>query len=263
MSVYLATGTRGRLHLVPDVASDTVCLTGATQTLTGKSLTSPTITGTPSITGVPTFVGGTGGAVTAALVAGGGTSATPCATATADKNFLAFYTKSTAATGDSRGLYLRHYFAGAGGSGEAARLYATVDNVTAATGGTVNGAHISLSVSGASGKISGQANALRATLDFADTATTVGGTCAVATLDTNIATGPTIPAKTAFLRMTNVGTQKIDYAMSIIAPSSTMVANAGTGANSAGNAAATAAKAVLVNVDGTDYWLPLYSSNAS
>ena len=40
---YVPTGTRGRLHTVPDVASDTFALIGATQTLTNKTLTSPVI----------------------------------------------------------------------------------------------------------------------------------------------------------------------------------------------------------------------------
>jgi len=104
---------------------------------------------------------------------------------------------------------------GAGVSGEAARIYGTVDNVTAATGGTVNGAHITLSVTGASGKISGAGNALRATLDFASTPTTVGGTCSVIQVDSNIASGPTIPAGTAFLRFTNTGSQALSYLMNI------------------------------------------------
>lgn len=61
MSSYVTTGTRGRVHLVPDVASDTFALIGATQTLVGKTLTDPAIT-TPTITGLAT--------VTATLAAG-------------------------------------------------------------------------------------------------------------------------------------------------------------------------------------------------
>lgn len=157
----------------------------------------------------------TPGTDSAAILMGGGISTAPNTTATADKNFLGFWNETTATSGDCRGLYLRTYFSGAGGSGEAARIYGTVNNVTAATGGTVNGAHISLSVTGASGKVSGEANALRCTLDFAATPTTIGGTCAVATLDSNIATGPTIPDGTAFLRVTDVGTQKLSYLLNV------------------------------------------------
>lgn len=151
----------------------------------------------------------------AALALGGGTSTTRLTTATADKNFLGFWTESTATSGDSRGAYFRHYFSGAGGSGEALRAYGTVNNVQAAVGGTVNGAHISLSLTGASAAISGAANALRATLDFASTPTVVGGTCAVIQVDSNIAAGPTIPAATAFLRFTNSGAQVLSYLMNL------------------------------------------------
>lgn len=213
--------------------------------------------------GVTQFGNETGGD-TVALLHGSGLSTDPTTTATANKNFLGYWLESTATSGDCRGQYLRLYIAGAGGSGEAFRAYTTVSNVTAATGGTVNGAHISLSVTGASGKISGAANALRATLDFDTTPTTIGGTCAVARFDTNIATGPTIPARTAFLALDNAGTQKLDYALAITNPSTAMFAAAGTGANSAALAGGgIAAKVIKVHVDGTDYWIPLFSSNGN
>lgn len=150
-----------------------------------------------------------------AIFLGRGTSTTPATTATANLNHMGFWFDTTATSGDSRGLYLRQYFSGAGVSGEAARIYSTVNNVTAATGGTVNGAHITLNVTGASGKISGAANALRATLDFAATPTTVGGTCAVIQVDSNIAAGPTIPAGTAFLRFTDSGSQTLSYLLNV------------------------------------------------
>lgn len=151
----------------------------------------------------------------AALYLGRGTSTNLPTTDAANKNWIGFWFDTTATSGDSRGLYLRQYFSGTGVSGEAARIYGTVNNVTAATGGTVNGAHISLSVDGASGAISGAANALRATLGFSATPTTVGGTCAVIQVDSDIAAGPTIPAGTAFLRFTNSGTQVLSYLASI------------------------------------------------
>ena len=199
----------------------------------------------------------------AALLLGTGTSSAPATTATADKNFLGFWTDSTATSGDSRGMYIRHYFSGAGGSGEALRAYGTVNNVTAATGGTVNGAHISLNVTGASGKISGAANALRCTLDFAATPTTIGGTVACLRLDSNIATGPTIPTGTAFIAINDLGSQNLPYFISFETVGSTLFAAAGTGANSAGVASGGVASKVLkCRVNGTDYWLPLFSSNA-
>lgn len=214
---------------------------------------------------VPSGVGGAlaDAGATAALLAGAGTSASPVITSDADKNFLGYWVSSTATSGDTRGEYVRLYISGAGGSGEAGRFYTTVNNVTAATGGTVNGSHVSLSVTGASGKISGSGNALRATLDFAASPTTIGGTVNVARFDTNIATGPTIPTRTSFIAVDNLGSQKIDYLLNVTNPSTAMFANAGTGANSAALAGGgVAAKVLKCTVDGTDYWLPLFSSNS-
>ena len=105
-----------------------------------------------------------------ALLLGSGTSSSPMTSALADKNFLGFWFNSTATSGDNRGLYLRTYFAGAGGGGETARIYSTVNNVTA---GTVHGAHVSLSF-GTTGKVTGQGAALRATLHIANQATQSG-----------------------------------------------------------------------------------------
>ena len=202
-----------------------------------------------------------GEATTAATIMGSGTSASPTAQ-TSGTNMLGFWGTSSAATGDSRAAYLRMYFTAAGG-GEALRAYGTVNNATAAVGGTVNGAHISLSVTGASGAISGAGHALRATLDLG-AATDPGGTIDVLQLDTNIAADATIPAKTPYIRVTNVGTGKLDYLLAVGAsPSTTMFAAAGTGANSAGvTTGGVAAKVLKVDVGGTDYWLPLFSSNA-
>lgn len=153
-------------------------------------------------------------ATTAALVLGGGTATVPYTTATANKNFIGFWSQSTATSGDSRGMYLRHYFAGAGGSGEALRAFGTVSNVAAATGGTVNGAHVSLSVTGASGTVSGAGNALRATLGLG-AANNPGGTLAVIQADSDIASDATVPARTAFIRMTNSNTGKLSYALNV------------------------------------------------
>lgn len=199
----------------------------STQTLTNKTLTSPTLTsatvatgmgmgaattwsGTPTFTAIPSFIGATAGAVTAALLLGGGTTATPCATSTASKNFVAFWTKSTATSGDSRGLYLRHYFSGVGGSGEAARIFATVDNVNAASGGTVNGAHISLSITGASGAVSGQGFGARIGLGADAQTRTLNANLGVLNLDSDIATGNTVPAGVGFIRITDTAAVRIN-----------------------------------------------------
>lgn len=145
---------------------------------------------------------------TAGLIAGSGTSGANHALGATAGNALEFYLNATHTTGDMRGEYIRLYFSGAGGSGEALRAYSTINNVSVATGGTVNGAHISLGTAGASAAVSGQASALRATFEIAAASTAVGGTCSVAIFDTNMDTAVTVPANFAFLRFVNLGAKK-------------------------------------------------------
>lgn len=147
------------------------------------------------------------------LLFGAGTNADPELTALADKNFLDFRVKSTAASGDMRGLYIRAYYAGATG-GEAVRAYATVDAANVATGGTVNGLHASLSIN-AGASVSGAGNAARFTLDAAADTRTLAGTLSAIQVDSNIATGNTVPASAAFIRLTNSGAVTLDKLLNI------------------------------------------------
>lgn len=149
------------------------------------------------------------------LLHGAGASGTEHALGDTADNAMEYYLEGTHTTGDMRGLYLRLYFAGAGGSGEAARIFSTVDGVTAATGGTVNGAHISLSLAGAAAAISGAGNALRCTLGIGTGVTAPGGTQAVIQVDSDIASGVTPPTGIAFLRFTNSGNVAIPNLMRI------------------------------------------------
>jgi len=147
-------------------------------------------------------------ATSVALIHGAGTSANPETTAVANKNFLGYWTETTASTGDCRGMYLRTFFGGAG-SGEALRCYATINFAgAAAVGGTINGAHISLSVAAGS-TVSGQASAARITLDYAAATRTMGANVSAVILDSNIATGNTVNAKNAFIRVTDTGAVKL------------------------------------------------------
>lgn len=95
-----------------------------------------------------------------------GTSTTRIVQDTADMKFMAFYLDNGATSGDNRGIYLRLYLTGAGGGGEALRVFTTVENVAAAT---AHGAHISLNF-GTSGTVTGQGIAMRATLHLPSTA---------------------------------------------------------------------------------------------
>jgi len=100
------------------------------------------------------------GTATNGSIAGAGASGANHALGATALNGLEFYLNATHTTGDMRGEYLRLYFSGVGGSGEAARIFSTVNNVAAAT---VHGAHISLSF-GTTGSITGLGVASRNTL---------------------------------------------------------------------------------------------------
>ena len=178
----------------------------------------------------------------------------------ADSNAMGLWLNAKAA-GDHRAIYTRLYFKLAGASGEAIRAYGTVSAAGVAAGGTVNGVHSSLKIA-TGGSVSGAGNALRATLET-DASVTPGGTLAVIRADTNFGNSSVLPATAAFLALDNLGTPKLDLLAMITNPSTTMFANAGTGANSAALAGGgVAAKALKITVDGTPYWLPLFSSNS-
>ena len=102
----------------------------------------------------------------AGLILGSGTSADLTTTATANTKMMSFYLENSATSGDNRAMYLRLYLSGAGGGGEALRVFTTVNNVAART---AHGAHISLNF-GATGTVTGQGIAMRATLHLPDVA---------------------------------------------------------------------------------------------
>ena len=130
----------------------------------------------------------------------GGTATSPITETTAG-NVSEFYVTTSAATGDTRLSYSRLAFTSTG-SGETLRALTQVTGVGGATGGTINGAHVSLSVNG-SGTIAGAGNALRATLG--GTSTNPGGTLAAIQADSDFASGGTW-TNASFIRFTNSGT---------------------------------------------------------
>ena len=129
-----------------------------------------------------------------------GTSASPLAVTTA-QNINYAYATTSATTGDTRLVYDKLTFTAAG-SGETARFFSVLTGANGATGGTINGAHISLSING-SGTISGAGNALRATLG--GSSTNPGGTIAAIQADSDFASGGTW-TNASFIRFTNSGT---------------------------------------------------------
>ena len=129
-----------------------------------------------------------------------GTASDPISVTTAG-NINASYATTSATTGDTRLMYDKLTFTSTG-SGETLRAFSVVSGAGAATGGTINGAHISTSVN-TGGTISGAANAIRATLG--GTATAPGGTLAVIQLDTDFASGVTAPSTASFIRISDSG----------------------------------------------------------
>jgi hypothetical protein len=141
----------------------------------------------------------------------GGTSTSPI-TVTSAQNISSFYGSSSAASGDTRLMYQRLDITSTG-SGETLRAFTRVTGANAATGGTVNGAHISLSVN-SGGSISGAANALRVTLGAAAGVTT-GGTVAALQIDSDITNTSTLPGTAAFIRVTDSGSGTLGTLMNV------------------------------------------------
>ena len=114
------------------------------------------------------------------------------------------YATTSATSGDTRLNFNRLTFTSTG-SGETARFLTRVTGANGATGGTINGAHISTSVN-TDGTISGAANAIRATIG--GSSTNPGGTLAALQLDSDFASGGTW-SNASFLRVTNSGTGEV------------------------------------------------------
>lgn len=175
-----------------------------------------------------------------------GSASSPISVTTAG-NISSSYATTSATTGDTRLSYSRLAFTSTG-SGETLRAFSVVTGAGAATGGTINGAHISTSVN-TTGTISGAANAIRATLG--GTATTPGGTMAVIQLDTDFAAGVTLAGSSAFIRFTDsgAGTGKVQNLLSIAAgPEATLV-------SSAAGMTPTSLKQIKINIGGTTYYM--------
>jgi hypothetical protein len=149
----------------------------------------------------------------------GGTSSDPIVVSTAS-NVSSSYVTATNTTGDVRLNYSRLTFTTTG-SGETGRWLTRVTGANAATDGTVNGGHISLSVN-TGGSISGAGNGLRVTLGAA-ASVTVGGTVAALQVDSDIGSAATLPGNASFIRVTNSGSGTIGNLMNL--PAAMLVAH--------------------------------------
>lgn len=174
------------------------------------------------------FYVGDGSSVPAGTLGGVGSSASPYAAgSTPDQKLFANYATTSAATGDTRLAYDKLTFTAAG-SGETLRAFSVVSGATAAVGGTVNGAHISLEIDGVGGAISGAGNAIRATIG--GTSASPGGTLSALQLDSNFASGVTLPASASFIRVTDSNTTKVGSLLNLPAPSAGTIFSAKTAA---------------------------------
>lgn len=181
------------------------------------------------VTGAASFAGGVDA----------GASSNPIVAATA-QSVNQFYVTASHVSGDMRAVYARTNFTGAG-AGETLRAFSTVA-AAQGSGQTTNGAHISLSVN-TGGSIAGAANAARFTLGSA--VNSPGGTLAAIQVDTDFASGVTLPGSAAFIRFTESGTAKMTNLLNV--PAGIVTATAGT-----------AAKSIkIVASDGTPYWILL------
>jgi hypothetical protein len=181
----------------------------------------------------------------------GGTAASPISVTTA-QNISSSYGTTSATTGDTRLSYSKLTFTSTG-SGETLRAFSVVTGTGAATAGTINGAHISLEIDGASATISGAANALRATLGGTDA--TPGGTLAVLQLDTNYTVNATLPATASFIRVSDSGTNTGEiplFANIETGPAATIAPTA--------SSVTTVSKVIKVMIGGTVYYVPAYAT---
>lgn len=175
----------------------------------------------------------------------GGTASSPIVVTTASNVSSSFATTS-ATTGDTRLNYSRLTFTSTG-SGETIRAFSVVTGAAAATGGTINGAHISTSITG-SGTISGAANAIRATLGIGASANP-GGTIAAIQIDSDFNNTGTVPATAAAIRVTDSNTKKFPNMFRVPAPAVSSVFRAAVG-----TPAATHTMPVYSD-DGTTYYI--------
>lgn len=153
------------------------------------------------------------------------------------------YAETSATGGDTRLSYNKLTFTSTG-SGEVVRGFAVVTGTNAATAGTINGAHFSAEMQG--GSISGAANAVRATIG--GTTASPGGTLAAVQLDSNFASGVTLPGSAAFIRVTDTNTVKVGSLLNMPAPASNTIFRAKS-------AAAVTHVIKIVADNGTPYYI--------
>jgi hypothetical protein len=190
-----------------------------------------------------------------ALLAGGGTSAVPETTATAGKNFVGYYTKSTATTGDSRGTYLKHKLdgtSGVGNYGDTLRAYTVVGGTGYAS---ATGMHATCEVA-AAGSITGLGVGLRASLSVKSTVTQ--GTLAGLLVDIQ----NTVAVTATEMSCLRISDSSAGGASGTKAPYFAILDGVDTSALFVNNTVGAASKGLKIKVNGTDYYILLNSATS-
>jgi hypothetical protein len=181
-----------------------------------------------------------------ALYLGAGNSTTALSTSTADKNFVGLFTKSTATSGDSRGIYAKHYIEGAGGAGEAGRFYTMVTAAAA----QAHGAHITGQLD-TGGQVTGQLCGLRATLATKTGLTIAGGSYAACRIDTDLNSSLAGATQSTIFDVRELQSNKVGYFMT----------TTGLTGCTKGSAPGAVADGLLVSLNGTDYYIGLHATS--
>ena len=195
------------------------------------------------------------------LLAGAGSSANPLLdNAEQNYNFFGWWLKASGTTGTTRALYLRLYL-DAGAGGEAVRAFTTVNSNTPAD--TVNAIHASLSFGASAGNVTGEGQAVRATLQIP--ARALNGTMSAVNAEIwSESASSDVGGTMAFLRFVEGGTQggldNFDTKGYLFTVEGTT-----DGAAKIFHAAAptTLAASLRVKVGATTYYLPLYSAHGA
>jgi hypothetical protein len=195
-----------------------------------------------------------GDTANSALRLGAGNSNEPETTGSADSNFIDYRLKSTAASGTNRGMYIRQYLTG-GAGGEAARIYNTVSSNTPAD--TINGAHISQDFGSTAGNVTGEGQAVRATLMVPNR--TLGGTCAAVKAELWADGASSDASNVAFIRCTLAGNSTGVTTLDTSAKFMTIdgVGAAGAGKILQANTAGASTNILKISVDGVAYGIML------
>jgi len=197
------------------------------------------------------------------LIMGRGNSTTRHVTNQANARFFDFNLENAATGGDNRGMYLRLFHTGAGGGGEALRVFTSVN----ANAGTAHGAHISLNFLDTAGgsETSGLGVAGRFTLHIPNVASWAPtGTYSVVQAEIYSDGSSSDPAgmtELSFFRVANsgdaTGAADIDtdaYLMSL------QGFTGGSGSMFYADVPGTLAASLRIKVGSTDYFIPLYSA---